>query len=137
MSTQYDRGRVLEYRVKTLLEGHNYLVVRSAGSKGPVDLVALPRVRLPPFCALSATLLVQCKRGGVLTRTEWNDLVGEALSVSAVAVLASWSPGQPLELWRLTGMRPYPPVRNQELPRELLSFEPHDHIDDHPDAVSP
>lgn len=51
MATQYERGRALEYRVKSSLEKEGYTVSRSAGSHSPWDLVAIrenpgPEVRL-------------------------------------------------------------------------------------------
>lgn len=101
----YAAGRALEYRVRDLLIASGYLVVRSAGSKGVIDLVALPRIESPAYGALSAPLAVQCKRGGVLPRAEWNKLVTEALSVQCVPVLARWEPHQPIELWRLLGFK--------------------------------
>ncbi|GIV53117.1 MAG: hypothetical protein KatS3mg038_3638 [Candidatus Kapaibacterium sp.] len=53
--SNYTRGRALEYDAKRYFEERGYLVVRSAGSKSPVDLVCLhPSYRL---------LLVQCKYG--------------------------------------------------------------------------
>ena len=39
--TRYDTGRRLEYKAKKELEALGYTVVRSAGSKGPFDLVAI------------------------------------------------------------------------------------------------
>lgn len=105
MSTKYDAGRALEYRVRDLLVSVGYLVVRSAGSKGIADLVALPRIGGAAYEALSSPLLVQCKRGGVLGPAEWNQLLSEALSVSAVPVLARYTPRKPIELFRLTAAK--------------------------------
>lgn len=53
--SSYTRGRQLEYDAKRYFEERGYLVIRSAGSKSPVDLVCL-HPSLPP-------LLVQCKYG--------------------------------------------------------------------------
>lgn len=39
---QYRKGRALEKRAQAELEEKGYLVIRAAGSKGPVDLVAIP-----------------------------------------------------------------------------------------------
>jgi hypothetical protein len=41
--SSYSKGRDAEYEVETILMRQGYDVVRSAGSKGPVDLVALSR----------------------------------------------------------------------------------------------
>ena len=40
-SNNYRRGRRLEYLARTALVADGYTVIRSAGSKGPVDLVAI------------------------------------------------------------------------------------------------
>ena len=37
---QYGRGRAAEHRARVTLEAAGYTVVRSAGSRGPADLVA-------------------------------------------------------------------------------------------------
>lgn len=103
--TKYQRGADLERRVKALLEGAGYFVVRSAGSHSVADLLALPRNSGPVFPPLSEALVVQCKRGGVLGPAEWNDLVRTAFSVSAVPVMARYSPRQPIEFFRLTGLK--------------------------------
>jgi len=51
----YVSGRNFEYRVRDYLISKGYFVVRSAGSKTPIDLVGLKSEHLP--------LLVQCKHG--------------------------------------------------------------------------
>jgi Holliday junction resolvase len=58
MNRRYIKGRNFEYRVKKYFEDKKYFVVRSAGSKGIADLVAIyrnnpPKQRLP--------LIIQCK----------------------------------------------------------------------------
>ena len=80
MTTQYGRGRRFEYRVRTDLERLGYTVFRSAGSKGPADLIALCKGRVP--------LLVQCKIGGDPGRDEWNGLLRTAENCGAIAVVA-------------------------------------------------
>ena len=52
MSNKYHVGYMAERRARHILEGWGYLVVRSAGSKGPFDLVGI---------ALSTFKLVQVK----------------------------------------------------------------------------
>jgi hypothetical protein len=120
--TRYERGRQLEYRVRDALLEANFFVVRSAGSKGCVDLVALPRVDASRYWAPRSTLLVQCKIGGVLPPGEWNDLVREAYSVRAVPVMARWSPRQPLEFWILDGFKEAG-VRRQPMTRLSLDLD--------------
>ena len=51
--THYRKGTDFERRVKHELEDAGWFVVRSAGSHGPVDLVAIR--------AGSPTMLIQCK----------------------------------------------------------------------------
>lgn len=56
--TQYAQGRLYEYAVRDQWVKKGYIVLRSAGSKGPFDLVALwpgPDANRRP-CA------IQCKR---------------------------------------------------------------------------
>ena len=53
MSTNYEKGRSFEYRVKRVLEDAGYYVVRSASSQGVADLVGVKSVAFP--------LMVQCK----------------------------------------------------------------------------
>jgi len=40
----YTKGRRVEHRARKLLEDAGFLVVRSAGSKGPADLVAFDAI---------------------------------------------------------------------------------------------
>jgi Holliday junction resolvase len=65
----YIRGRAFEYRVKKDLEDKGYIVVRSAGSKSPFDLVAISlKVQYPDV------ILVQCKYGAKITKKERENL---------------------------------------------------------------
>lgn len=41
--TQYSRGATYERKIKKEYEAMGYYVIRSAGSRGPVDLVAINR----------------------------------------------------------------------------------------------
>ncbi len=121
--TRYQQGRALEWRVRDLLIEAGYLVFRSAGSKSVADLIALAG----PETGLSSPLLVQCKRGGVLGPGEWNDLVTAALSVSAVPIMARYSPRQPIEFFRLTALkvgRGRQPMEPIEFPKPLTTAEP-------------
>ena len=45
--TNYRRGREFEHRVRRMLEGDGYFTVRSAGSRGLFDLVALQPGTIP------------------------------------------------------------------------------------------
>lgn len=53
--TNYSRGAAYERKVKKEYEEAGFLVIRSAGSKGPVDLVAI----YPGFDQY--VVLIQCK----------------------------------------------------------------------------
>jgi hypothetical protein len=61
-NTHYVRGHVLEIKARDLLREHGYLVIRAAGSKGKVDLVAL-RPSRSSRKPMPEVMLVQCKRG--------------------------------------------------------------------------
>ena len=88
-------GTVRENRVKELLEDDGYFVVRSAGSGGVADLVALKPGQV---------LLVQCKSEAYLAPAEWNDLWFVAENVRAVPIHAAKLPGSRQVIWhRLTG----------------------------------
>ena len=39
--SKYQQGTRLEYEARDILVGRGFIVIRSAGSKGPVDLVAI------------------------------------------------------------------------------------------------
>lgn len=98
--THYQAGRVKEWRTRDLLVEAGYYVVRAAGSKGKVDLVAL-RLGEPP-------LLVQCKINGKLGPAEWNELYEVAQRTGGTPVLATTPPRKPITFWLLTGPKvPY------------------------------
>lgn len=95
MRTNYSFGRDLEYQVKAELEGYEYFVIRSSGSKGPVDLVAFRRPEI---------LFIQCKRTGTLSPKEWNRLGALACKEGAIPLLVSKkSSGVGNLYWRLIG----------------------------------
>ncbi len=81
MSTPYRTGRDFEYKVRTYLQDNGYSVIRSAGSKTKVDLVAIKPGQI---------LFVQCKRGGVLPAAEWDEILTLAGHARAVPVLAQY-----------------------------------------------
>lgn len=47
MATNYERGRAREYRIMARLRAEGWFCIRSAGSKGPVDIVAFKRQVTP------------------------------------------------------------------------------------------
>jgi Holliday junction resolvase len=59
--TQYARGRSKEYRTMEMLRGEGWVVARSAGSHGPVDVFA---------ARAGIILLVQVKKGKARMKTE-------------------------------------------------------------------
>lgn len=78
--TPYAYGAAFERRVRDDLGKRGYFAVRAAGSKGPIDIVALnSRYRL----------LVQCKINGNLSPAEWDELYDLAAVHRCVPVLAS------------------------------------------------
>jgi Holliday junction resolvase len=96
--SNYHRGRALEHRVREHLREQGYEVLRTAGSKSKVDLVALKP---------GQTLFVQCKRSGALPPAEWNALWDLAQMVGAVPVLAEQlTRGR--RYWQLTARKDQP-----------------------------
>ena len=64
----YISGRNFEYRVKKYLEQRGYYVIRSAGSKTPFDLIAIPTT--DNLALLPDVLLIQCKHGSKISKAE-------------------------------------------------------------------
>jgi Holliday junction resolvase len=80
---KYEQGRRFEYRVKNYLIKKGYFVVRSAGSKGAADLIAIL-----PYCNHSKVFLIQCKYGkGQIDRQEIINLTRLADKYNAIPVL--------------------------------------------------
>jgi len=77
--TAYQRGRAFEYLIRAKLRDLGFFVVRSAQSKGPVDLVAIRK---------DVTWLVQCKRDLRIGPDEWNTLWEIAVRTGSVAIVA-------------------------------------------------
>ena len=87
----YRNGRAFEYRVRTQLRDAGFLVLRMAGSKTKVDMIAVRPGEL---------LVIQCKRSGALPPAEWNALYEIAAMFPGVPVLAVGGRGN--RYWRLT-----------------------------------
>ena len=79
--SRYDGGAALERAAKKLLEGSGYYVVRSAGSKGVADMVALKP---------DEVVLVQCKTDGYLSPGERVAFRGLCVRLGAVCVVGWW-----------------------------------------------
>ncbi len=109
---QYQRGTAFENRVRKRLEASGYFVIRSAGSKTPVDLCAIKRGQV---------LFVQCKHGGNLPAAEWNALYDAATDSGALAVLAEQLIPRGQRYWLLTGMKRA--RQRAALPREELHID--------------
>lgn len=108
------QGAAFERRTIADLEGHGYTCIRSAASKGAVDIVAVPEA--VPFndhaWIRRPVLFVQCKLSNPqispAERTALNDL---ALRAGAVPVVAWWAKSETTGLKavhyrRLTGDGP-------------------------------
>ncbi len=75
-SRNYVIGRRFEYRVQAFFRKLGYYVIRSYGSKGLFDLIAVPprdeatqnKYPIRPF-------LIQCKNHGVLPKKELDNLI--------------------------------------------------------------
>lgn len=82
--SNYDRGRRFEYAVRDHLRTNGYDVIRSAGSKTKVDLVAIKTGQV---------LLVQCKLDGKISPTERTELVRIASAAGGWPIVASRKQG--------------------------------------------
>jgi Holliday junction resolvase len=78
--TNRQRGDYFERQVKLTLEAHGWVVLRSAGSLGVADLVALRKGNTPS--------LVSCKLGGRIDPHERTALLDAADIAGARAVVA-------------------------------------------------
>ena len=79
--TNYSRGYNFELRVKRSLEKRGYFVVRSSGSHGPADLLAVSKD--------GKVLAVQCKLDGYLPAKEFRKLFALATRYPVTPYLAS------------------------------------------------
>ena len=67
MATNYARGRRFEYKVRDYIKTRWPLVIRSAGSKSLIDIVAVrPKTQ--------QTMLVSCKKSGYWPKKELSAL---------------------------------------------------------------
>lgn len=74
------RGDYFERQAKDALVGDGWIVVRSAGSFGIADLVALRAGRAP--------LLISCKLGGRIGREERRQLIEACVRADAMPIVA-------------------------------------------------
>ncbi len=73
------KGLDFERKIKKIFEEKGYYVVRSAGSRGVADLVALNK---------EEKLLIACKKTGNLTVNAKNRLVETAKKINGTPILA-------------------------------------------------
>ena len=102
MVTKYQTGTRLEYIARDKLRNAGFIVVRSAGSKGPLDLVAWREDDLR---------FIQCKRTQIMEITSnrietlfKNDLLKmRFLTKPTIATLQLWisSPGTGLKIYNI------------------------------------
>lgn len=91
---RYAQGRRFEYQVRDELLDHGFVCMRSAGSKGSIDIMAGKE---------GLVLAVQCKRDGRLPQWERDRLMRDSHHFGAVPVLAVASRGVLLYLIPKTG----------------------------------
>lgn len=90
-------GTKFEHRVRDALESAGWWVVRAAGSKGAADLVGIRG----SYGQATQVVLVQAKRGGVVSVSEWNALYELAQALGAAAVVAGVGPNGRGIVWSL------------------------------------
>ena len=90
VNKNYQSGRNFEYRVKRYLEEKGYYVMRSAGSKSPFDLIAVPTHITTDV--ISCVLLIQCKYGTKISKKEKEKIQEIQLSFSPeIECIVAWA----------------------------------------------
>lgn len=67
--TGYAKGAKFEREVKKALESKGYVVIRSAGSRGPADLIGMQKI-----AGRTTALAVACRSDGRISNREWEKL---------------------------------------------------------------
>jgi Holliday junction resolvase len=80
MATRYARGRQFEYRVRDKYAKKGWFTIRSAGSKGVADIVAIHPAGIIHF--------IQCKNHGAISREERIRLAETAYKYGALPIVA-------------------------------------------------
>lgn len=90
----YESGRRFEYRVRDYLEAKGYLVMRTAGSHSPFDLIATTYYK---------TLFVQCKHGEPITKHTKETMIKLHNKVHGNCIVAYSKKGGQIEFysWKL------------------------------------
>lgn len=92
----YEKGRRAEWRVRSVLEEDGYVVVRSAASKGPIDLVAIhPEKR--------EILLIQVKSGRSRLSREERERLASLAGTYTVKPIVAVRKGKYLQLEEVRG----------------------------------
>jgi hypothetical protein len=89
--TNYSEARKLEHAARHVLEADGYWCMRSAGSKGTADIIAIKRG--PGFHwqpGIKDILFIQCKTDGYLAPAERAGLVDLSTKLGATSLVASW-----------------------------------------------
>ena len=87
--TQYRAGRDVEYKVRDALIGDGYEVIRAAGSKGKIDLVAFKQFAMAPHWFTGHMLFVQVKRtDGTIPPDDRAELLRLAHIAGALPIVA-------------------------------------------------
>jgi len=81
---RYQKGRHYEYKTKKLWERAGYFVIRSAGSKSPVDLVAISEY---------AIFLIQVRVGKSSLKKAKKELRAISAPAYVGKIIEKWSPG--------------------------------------------
>lgn len=94
--TQYARGANFERRVVKELTAAGYYAMRSAGSRGKVDVVAVWQTWRSRhiYFTPEMTMFVQCKLKGVLPNKDRRELCRVARECSCLPILASRENGK-------------------------------------------
>jgi Holliday junction resolvase len=92
---RYNKGVEFERKVVDLFRSVGCYAVRSAGSHGVADVVAIKTQK-------ETVYFIQCKSNGKLSPSEWNELVMEAFVYGAVPIVASKHPAGGIKLEWLT-----------------------------------
>lgn len=91
-SKAYKVGRRFEYYCMNFFRKEGYYCIRSAGSKGIIDFVALGNNK--------RVYLIQCKRDGQISKAE-RIMLGRLVVMTSAIVLLIGSPSKKLRFWTI------------------------------------
>lgn len=87
--TKYERGRKLERQLVDFMEFHGFHAIRSAGSKGIFDVMAIPKTNLD----ISSPIVFQCKKDKAKNTKELQNLIKIGPYINAHVVWVTKNPG--------------------------------------------